>query len=78
MQRFTSMSLQLIIVVFVIMLSAAYLAYRIWKTLREASDPCHGCPGCARRDQSKMRSRHKGLAKDIGQSMRKNSMKPPC
>ena len=65
------MSLQQSIIFLAVALSVAYLAYRTWKAFRDASDPCHGCPGCALRDESLARQ------KRLGKNM-KNRMKPPC
>ena len=57
------MTLQHCIVILVVVMSVAYMTYRAWKAFRKASDPCHGCPGCALKDL------RKGVEK---------GMKPPC
>ncbi|MBP5507880.1 MAG: FeoB-associated Cys-rich membrane protein [Prevotella sp.] len=57
------MTLQHCIVILFVVMSVAYMTYRAWKAFRKASDPCHGCPGCALKDL------RKGVEK---------GMKPPC
>ena len=34
----------------IILLAASYAAWRVYKALKAANDPCHGCEGCALRD----------------------------
>lgn len=52
---------QWVIVAVVVGLSVIYLAYRLWRAIGAANDPCRGCEGCALRDEMRQRrgTKHK-------------------
>ena len=56
---------QYVVLAIVILSAIGYVAYRTWQTLRAASDPCHGCAGCAIHDQLKAKQIRKGRKKPV-------------
>lgn len=56
---------QYVVLAIVILSAIGYVAYRTWQTFRVASDPCHGCAGCAIHDQLKAKQKRKGCKKPV-------------
>ena len=56
---------QYVVLAIVILSAIGYVAYRTWQTFRAASDPCHGCAGCAIHDQLKAKQKRKGRKKPV-------------
>lgn len=54
---------QYIIIGIIVFLAVAYSAFRIYKTMKAANNPCAGCVGCAIREQMEQR-RKNGKCKD--------------
>ena len=44
------MNVQYIILGAILVLAVAYAAWRIYRAIRHANDPCYGCEGCALKD----------------------------
>ena len=70
------MSFQFFIVILAVILSVAYVIYRAWSAFHKASDPCHGCPGCALKDKV-MAQGHKKELKALKKNIQKG-LKPSC
>ena len=45
--------MQTIILAIILVLCTGYAAFRIYKAIEHANDPCYGCEGCALREQMK-------------------------
>lgn len=54
---------QYIVLAIVILSAIGYVVYRTWQSFRVASDPCHGCSGCAIHDQLKKKQKLEGRKK---------------
>lgn len=54
---------QYIVLAIVILSAIGYVVYRTWQSFRAASDPCHGCSGCAIHDQLKKKHKQEGRKK---------------
>ena len=54
---------QYIVLAIVILSAIGYVVYRMWQSFRAASDPCHGCSGCAIHDQLKKKQKLGGRKK---------------
>lgn len=52
--------MQTIIVAIIISCATAYLGWRAYTAIRNAGDPCHGCKGCALRDQARRARKNNG------------------
>ena len=48
---------QYIVLAIVILSAVGYVVYRTWQSFRAASNPCHGCSGCAIHDQLKKKQK---------------------
>lgn len=55
--------MQTVIVLTVIICAVAYSVLRVYKAIKNANDPCHGCEGCKIKEQMK-RKRAAGCTKD--------------
>ena len=44
--RITKMNIQYLIVAILLAVAVVYAAWRIYRALRAANDPCYGCEGC--------------------------------
>lgn len=44
--RITKMNIQYLIVAILLAVAVMYAAWRIYRALRAANDPCYGCEGC--------------------------------
>ena len=44
--RITKMNIQYLIVAILLAFAVMYAAWRIYRALRAANDPCYGCEGC--------------------------------
>jgi len=53
------MTVQYIIIGIAVVLSAAYVAYRVFNAIRHAGDPCYGCAGCALKDIQRKKHKNK-------------------
>ena len=54
------------VVLGIVLLSAlGYVVYQIWQSFQAASDPCHGCSGCAIHDQLKAKQKLEGRKKPV-------------
>ena len=56
---------QYVVLVIVLISAFGYVVYRIWQAFRSASDPCHGCAGCALHDQLKAKQKLKGRKRPV-------------
>ena len=54
---------QYVVLAIVILSAVGYVVYRMWQSFRAASDPCHGCSGCAIHDQLKKKQKQEGRKK---------------
>ena len=54
---------QYVVLAIVILSAIGYVVYRTWQSFRAASDPCHGCSGCAIHDQLKKKQKLEGRKK---------------
>ena len=54
--------MQEIIVAIILLLSVGYAVYRVYKSIRQAGDPCYGCKGCALHEQMKKNECYKRKA----------------
>jgi len=52
---------QYVVLAIVILSAIGYVVYRTWQSFRAASDPCHGCSGCAIHDQLKKKQKLKQI-----------------
>ena len=48
--------MQEIVIAIILLLCVGYAAYRIYRAVKRANDPCYGCEGCALRDQMKKKT----------------------
>ena len=52
---------QYIIIGVIVFIAVVYSAFRIYKTMKAANNPCAGCVGCAIREQMEQRRKNRKL-----------------
>lgn len=73
MTVFTEMNIQYIIVAVMLALAVGYAAWRIYRALRAAGDPCYGCEGCQLKELRDARRKGKSRVSAFGKRQ-----KAPC
>ncbi len=57
---------QYVVIVVILISAIGYVLYRMWwQSFRAASDPCHGCSGCALHDKLKEKQKIEGRRKPV-------------
>ena len=56
---------QYVVIVVILISAIGYVLYRMCQSFRAASDPCHGCSGCALHDKLKEKQKIEGRRKPV-------------
>lgn len=67
------MNMQYVIVAVMLALAVGYVAWRIYRALRAAGDPCYGCEGCQLKELRDARRKGKSGGAAFGKRQ-----KAPC
>lgn len=67
------MNMQYVIVAVMLALAVGYVAWRIYRALRAAGDPCYGCEGCQLKELRDARRKGKSGVAAFGKRQ-----KAPC
>jgi len=71
--RITKMNIQYLIVAILLAVAVMYAAWRIYRALRAAGDPCYGCEGCQLKEFCDARRKGKSGVAAFGKRQ-----KAPC